>query len=70
MKHPCNSIEFSDPHRPLDTLRSLYKAGLGPSSSHTMGPMFACQQFKKLCQDKGLDMDRVRYKLTLYGSLA
>ena len=32
----------------MKSLRELYRIGLGPSSSHTMGPRFAALAFKPL----------------------
>ena len=29
----------------MQSVKEIYKTGLGPSSSHTMGPAFAAQQF-------------------------
>ena len=48
----------------------LFKIGVGPSSSHTMGPMTAACDFANRLVDDGLigSVDRVR--VTLYGSLA
>lgn len=48
----------------MQSLRQLYKVGLGPSSSHTMGPAKACELF--LSRYDGDD----NYVVTLYGSLA
>ncbi len=48
----------------MDSITQLYKIGLGPSSSHTMGPRLAAQQFV------GAHHDAARYTVTLYGSLA
>jgi L-serine dehydratase len=48
----------------------LFKIGVGPSSSHTMGPMTAAARFAALLGEKGL-LDSVRrVTVTLYGSLA
>ncbi len=44
----------------------IFKVGIGPSSSHTMGPMTAANRFLELLRD--LPVSRV--KVTLYGSLA
>lgn len=44
----------------------LFKIGVGPSSSHTMGPMTAAADFVETLE--GLDVARVRAEL--YGSLA
>ncbi len=48
----------------MKSLRYLYKKGLGPSSSHTMGPAKAAERF--LSNHDGAE----RYKAVLYGSLA
>ena len=52
------------------SLFDLYKIGVGPSSSHTMGPMCAACRFARELAFRGL-LDRVaRVKVELYGSLA
>ncbi len=48
----------------MKSVRNIYKIGLGPSSSHTMGPAFAAQKFK----EKYPDLDEI--SVILYGSLA
>ena len=48
----------------MKSLKQLYKIGVGPSSSHTMGPVKATERF--LSQYDGYDS----YTVTLYGSLA
>jgi L-serine dehydratase len=48
----------------------MFKIGIGPSSSHTLGPWRAAQQFVALLEEKqALDMV-VQLKILLYGSLA
>ncbi len=47
---------------------SVFKIGIGPSSSHTMGPMLAAARFVKEVQAAGLRPDRIEARL--YGSLA
>jgi L-serine dehydratase len=48
----------------------LYKIGVGPSSSHTMGPMRAACRFAMELEPRGF-LDRVaRVQAELYGSLA
>ena len=48
----------------------IYKIGVGPSSSHTFGPMVASNMFIKTLQDNG-ELDNVAYiNVDLYGSLA
>jgi L-serine dehydratase len=52
------------------SLFDLYKIGVGPSSSHTMGPMRAACRFARELDRDGL-LDRVtRVQTDLYGSLA
>lgn len=48
----------------MKSLRQLYKIGVGPSSSHTMGPVKAAERFLSVYD--GYDS----YVVTLYGSLA
>ena len=49
----------------MESLRQLYKSGLGPSSSHTMGPRKAAQIFADRNAGRA-----ARYVVTLYGALA
>jgi len=47
----------------------LFKVGIGPSSSHTVGPMRAARMFAEGLRDDGL-MPRVQtVRVCLYGSL-
>ena len=48
----------------------MFKIGVGPSSSHTLGPWRAAQQFTKVLEDKGVLGDVEAVKILLYGSLA
>ena len=48
----------------------LFKIGVGPSSSHTMGPMTAACRFVEGLREKGLLTRTVRVEVDLYGSLA
>ena len=48
----------------MESLRELYKIGTGPSSSHTMGPRKAAEQFLNR------QTNATSYRVTLYGSLA
>lgn len=48
----------------MESIKEIYKIGLGPSSSHTMGPKRAAERFLKRVPDA------TRYEVTLYGSLA
>lgn len=47
----------------------IFKIGIGPSSSHTMGPWVAARQFLEALSNKGLDRVQ-RVAVVLYGSLA
>ena len=54
----------------VTSLFDLYKIGVGPSSSHTMGPMRAACRFVRGLQDGGLLGQIDRIEAELYGSLA
>ena len=48
----------------------LFKLGVGPSSSHTMGPMTAARMFIRRVRNAGKLPDVVRVEIKLYASLA
>ncbi len=48
----------------MESIKNIYRIGLGPSSSHTMGPRKAADTFL------GRYPDAASYTVTLYGSLA
>ncbi len=48
----------------MESLKELYKAGPGPSSSHTLAPMRACELFKQHVSQV------THYEVELYGSLS
>jgi L-serine dehydratase len=48
----------------------IFKIGIGPSSSHTMGPMNAARGFVELLEARGLLARTVQVSAQLYGSLA
>lgn len=48
----------------MESIRELYRIGLGPSSSHTMGPRIAADQFLSR------NPNASKYEVTLFGSLA
>lgn len=48
----------------MESIKEIYKIGLGPSSSHTMGPKRAAERFLKRASGAA------RFEVTLYGSLA
>ena len=47
----------------------LFSIGIGPSSSHTVGPMRAARQFVEKLRDLGLLSDVSQIKAEMYGSL-
>ncbi|MGN1104219.1 MAG: serine dehydratase beta chain, partial [Candidatus Coproplasma sp.] len=47
----------------MQSLRELYRIGVGPSSSHSMGPEAAARKLLNLYPD-------AKFKITLCGSLA
>ena len=52
------------------SLFELFKIGIGPSSSHTMGPMVAAKRFIDSLKTKQLDDKINKITINLYGSLA
>ncbi len=48
----------------MESIRELFRIGHGPSSSHTMGPRYAAEQFRARTPSA------VGYRVTLFGSLA
>ncbi|WP_149823696.1 L-serine ammonia-lyase [Streptomyces tailanensis] len=47
----------------------LYSVGIGPSSSHTVGPMRAARRFVRRLDDEGLLLSVGRVRAELFGSL-
>ncbi|HEU0368778.1 MAG TPA: serine dehydratase beta chain, partial [Candidatus Acidoferrum sp.] len=52
------------------SLFEIFKIGIGPSSSHTVGPMRAAAAFTSSLHDSGLLSETARVEANLYGSLA
>jgi L-serine dehydratase len=48
----------------------MYKIGVGPSSSHTFGPMVAAKEFAELLKTNGMLDSVTKITATLYGSLS
>jgi len=48
----------------------MFKIGIGPSSSHTLGPWRAAQMFTQKLEEKKVLQDVVQLAVLLYGSLA
>jgi L-serine dehydratase len=57
------------PYEPISVF-DIFKIGVGPSSSHTLGPWRAGQTFIHFLSSRGLLQDLVHLKVLLYGSLA
>jgi L-serine dehydratase len=58
----------------MNSVFEIFKIGVGPSSSHTMGPMVAANRFSNKAADlalgRGLSAQQLRICVRLYGSLA
>lgn len=52
------------------SLFDLFSIGIGPSSSHTVGPMYATNEFLDLLEQLNHFENTARVKVELYGSLA
>lgn len=52
----------------MDSIKRIFKIGRGPSSSHTMGPRMAANEFLDALRAKGIVPAKI--EVTLYGSLA
>ena len=48
----------------------IFKIGIGPSSSHTVGPMIISNKFISLLKQNKKLLDITKIEITLYGSLA
>src|ERR1700761_2642764 len=57
------------PHEAISVF-DMFKIGVGPSSSHTLGPWRAAQRFTSSMESKGLLSGLTGLKILLYGSLA
>ena len=57
------------PYDPISTF-DIFKIGVGPSSSHTLGPWRAAQKFVQTLQKKNMLADVTEVRVLLYGSLA
>lgn len=52
------------------SLQEIFSIGIGPSSSHTVGPMRAAKRFVENLKAQNLVDDTTKIKVDLYGSLA
>lgn len=57
------------PHEPISVF-DMFKIGVGPSSSHTLGPWKAARQFVELVRHQYADDTLTGIQVLLYGSLA
>lgn len=57
------------PHEAISVF-DIFKIGVGPSSSHTLGPWRAAQRFLQSLEDKQLLFQVTAIRVLLYGSLA
>lgn len=57
------------PHEAISVF-DIFKIGVGPSSSHTLGPWRAAQRFVQALQEKNILFEVTEAKVLLYGSLA
>lgn len=57
------------PHEAI-SIFDMFKIGVGPSSSHTLGPWRAAQQFVQKLESRNLLQHVVHLQILLYGSLA
>lgn len=64
---PLNSYLL--PHESISVF-DIFKIGIGPSSSHTLGPWRAAQHFLQSLEKKGLLQQVTAVDVLLYGSLA
>src|SRR6201995_2910076 len=55
---------------PMISVLDLYKIGIGPSSSHTVGPMIAARRFVKQVESLPDIFGELRLRVELFGSLA
>ena len=64
LKHDIKEEKKKETEAGMESLRELYKIGIGPSSSHTMGPTAAASLFREKYPDA------THFRAVLCGSLA
>jgi len=70
MRGHSQSFTRDQVHRMSLSVFDIFKIGIGPSSSHTMGPMNAARTFGQLLIDRGVLERTTQVSAQLYGSLA
>jgi L-serine dehydratase len=66
----CNFAEIPGLPRESISVFDIFKIGIGPSSSHTLGPWRAAQSFVRSLKENNLFSQVKGIRVTLYGSLA
>ena len=66
----CTASLLPTRKRLKTSIFEIFKIGIGPSSSHTVGPMRAARRFALDLQEKGLLGRVARVRVELFGSLA
>lgn len=67
---PVNLYKISRLSHEAISVFDILKIGVGPSSSHTLGPWRAAQRFVQSLSQKNILYDTIAIKVLLYGSLA
>lgn len=65
-----DAVVKTKPSRMNQSSLSLFTIGIGPSSSHTVGPMRAARRFVEMIEGSGHGGTIARLRCDLYGSLA
>jgi L-serine ammonia-lyase len=66
----CHFSKFEFQLKMAVSVFDMFKVGIGPSSSHTVGPMRAGHAFVKVLRDRGMLEQATSLKIELMGSLA
>lgn len=69
LKTNSTTIDAHDSYEPVSVM-DLYTIGIGPSSSHTVGPMRAARRFCRALKQQGCFGTTARVETGLFGSLA
>ena len=64
LQNTLEYLTFAAKSNTMKTIKDIYKIGIGPSSSHTMGPQKAASIFNERYPNAA------SFEVTLYGSLA
>jgi L-serine dehydratase len=66
----CPATPTSRDSPQMSSILDFFTIGIGPSSSHSVGPMRACKAFVDMLAERGFLSQVRRVQVTLYGSLA